>query len=184
MTLEVEDGTGKVNADSYVTVAYVTTYLTQRGVAEADWASLEAAAKEAAIRNATDYLQQRYGGRWRGTRRTYAQALDWPRAWVPRSEDPIYDGATSSTYYWWRVDEIPTPLKQASALLALKATTGELSVDIDRRTTEETVGPITIKYPDDASSREQVEYKAVEETLRRLLSEDDETDITGDSVRG
>ncbi len=180
--LIVEDGTGKVDAESFCSVDFADTYHANRNVAEADWFGLDPPVKEGLLRKATDYIQQQYSDRWRGTRRTYAQALDWPRAYVLRSEANIFDGPTSSNYYWWNENEVPTPLKNACAVLAFKAQTAELSPDLDRRTTEETVGPITIKYADGSQEREAVEFPEIDAMLRRLLDDDD--GITSDAVRG
>ena len=53
MTLVIEDGTGKSNAESYISVADADTYHSNRG--NTDWAALTTAEKERLLRIATDY---------------------------------------------------------------------------------------------------------------------------------
>lgn len=67
---------GAVNADSYVSVMDADAYFSARGVTA--WIGSEAD-REAALRRATDYLENTYRGRWVGTRTTRDQALAWPR---------------------------------------------------------------------------------------------------------
>jgi hypothetical protein len=68
MTLTVEDGTGKADAESYISVADADTYFTARN--NATWAALSTSDKEAALRKATDYMLQAYRVRWAGMRET------------------------------------------------------------------------------------------------------------------
>ena len=83
MSLIVEDGTGRADAESYASVSVADAYHTARG--NTAWAALATTAlKEAALRKATDYLGQTYGLRWKGYRMTTTQALDWPRELVCR----------------------------------------------------------------------------------------------------
>lgn len=79
MALVIEDGTGKADAESYVSVADADTYLTARYPNTLAWFALAEGAKEQALRLATDYVDTEYTGRWIGTRKTSTQALEWPR---------------------------------------------------------------------------------------------------------
>lgn len=81
MALIVEDGTGLANADSLVSVAEADAYFVSRNVTA--WAALSIAAKEAALRNAADFLVEQYETRWAGIRTSVDQALSWPRIGVP-----------------------------------------------------------------------------------------------------
>lgn len=111
MALIVEDGTGKVDAESYLSVADCDTYHTAQG--NSGWTGTSGA-KEIALRKATDYVDRLYGGTFLGTRKTTTQRLYWPRydAWV---DDVLVDSAT-----------IPRQLKEATAELALAALTEDL----------------------------------------------------------
>lgn len=67
MTLVVETGVAVRGANAYVNVAYVTAYLTARNrVTENSWSTAGTAVQEAAIIAATDYVEKRFGNRFRG----------------------------------------------------------------------------------------------------------------------
>lgn len=69
MTLIVEDGSGVSGANSYVTPAFVTAYLTDRNrQTESGWTSPEGVAESASVIAATDYIERRFGRRFRGQR--------------------------------------------------------------------------------------------------------------------
>lgn len=76
MALIVEDGTGRTNADAYVSVAEADAYFTTRNTA---WAGYANDAREAAIRFATSWIDDTYLGLWKGARVMEFQALAWPR---------------------------------------------------------------------------------------------------------
>lgn len=115
MALVVEDGTGKSNADAYISTADVTTYLTARRVAAdfATWTAADTPTKEIAVRLATQWLDSRYQERWRGVKFDGAQALNWPRDSVE------LDGFILSA------SDLPQQLLDATAELALKVTDGD-----------------------------------------------------------
>lgn len=80
MALVIETGVGVRGANSYVNIAYVTSYLTARNrQAENSWSTAVAAAQEAAIIAATDYVEKRFGHKFKGVSKTvfdesYAEA--------------------------------------------------------------------------------------------------------------
>ena len=154
MALTVEDGTGKATAESYGSVADATAYFAARG--NTAWASLASdALREAALRQATEYLDAVYAGRWKGDRYTAAQALSWPRYNV------LVDG------YALDADTLPTALVRATFELALRASAGELLSDAGAQVKSETVGPISVTYADGA--RQGTRYALVESMLSALL---------------
>ncbi len=113
MALIVEDGTGKTDADAYVAAAFVTTYQAARG--RAAWAVFSSTVKDECVRRATDYIDLRFGARFRGTRRTGTQALEWPRRDAYDNSGFAYQG-------------IPTALQKACAEYALiSGLVGELA---------------------------------------------------------
>lgn len=176
MTLEVEDGTCKANAESLCTVAAADTYHTNRG-RETTWSNLDEEVKEAKLRAATDYIQQMYADQWQGIRMTYTQALDWPRKYVPRTQDGSVINDPNADY-WWPETSIPAPIANACAELAFRAVSGDLISDLGRVTIEETAGPVSVKYA--PGSREQVRYEAVENILRRFLIPDEGPFVTAE----
>lgn len=154
MTLIVEDGTGRPNAESYASVAEADAYHAARGGVA--WAALIMTEKEVKLRLATDYLQQRFGGRWNGYRLTEVQALDWPRYGV------VVDRVTLAS------NAVPIQVRRACCELALKAITQSLTVDEAAQVKSKQVGPISVTYADGA--RQNTRFAAVENMLSQLLS--------------
>jgi hypothetical protein len=167
MALEVEDGTAKASAESYISVADADNHHSLRG--QTGWTGAEAV-KEAALRKATEYMVQVYRLRWKGTRVTSTQALDWPRNWVER-DDYAYvtqnGAATIGGSFYYPSDEVPPEVIWSCAELALKALTDELSPDIGRRTLREKVDVIEVEY--DPNSPQYVMFRAIDNMLRPLL---------------
>lgn len=77
MAIVVEDGTGSLASESYVSVADAVTYATNHGlVFDGDFPS-----SEAALRGATAFIDYRYRLRFPGIRTNRRlQALEWPRS--------------------------------------------------------------------------------------------------------
>jgi hypothetical protein len=125
MPLIVEDNTGLANAESYISVADADVYLANMG--RTSWAAATTAAKEIALRKATQYIDTAYS--FRGARvRGDLQALEFPR---------------DSGYEEWPVKR----LRDACCELAVIALGEELVVaNEDRPVTQETVGPLSVTY--------------------------------------
>ena len=158
MAIEVEDGSGKVDAVSYVSVADATTYFTARG--DETWAEQESTTQEAALVRATAAIDSWLRGRWLGTKKTQAQSLAWPRTGVVDEEG--FDILDTT---------IPTPLKQATcevAMIELSERFLQQSVSKDNTIASETVGPISVSYRADAPTVKT--YPHVEALLRGLAS--------------
>lgn len=153
MSIVVEDGTGLANAESYASVATADAYWAARSNPAA-WSSLDVVGKETNLRTATEYLV-RYSGRWRGSRVSATQALDWPRACVTVDRVTLPNNA------------IPVQLQRAVCELALKAASGPLTVDEGAQVKAEAIGPLSTTYADGA--RQQTRYAAVEAMLAPLL---------------
>ena len=164
MSLIVETGQQGADSEALCSVAFADAYHLGRG--NAAWAVLAVADKEAALRRATDYMEQVYRLRWAGYRRTDTQALSWPRYEVPRP-----DSAANATYGYgvgyYPFDSVPLEVQKACAELALKASASELAPDLDRPTTSETVGPISVTYA--AGAREAVRFRAIDNLLSPVL---------------
>lgn len=153
MALEVEDGTGKANSESYISVADADARHTALG--NADWIGATNL-KEEALRRATVFMLQAYRQRWIGTRRRTTQALDWPRI------DVIVDKYTPVA-----VDTVPSDVANACADLALKALAEALAPDLERGVIREKVGPIETEY--DRGSPQAKRYRAIEMMLAPYL---------------
>jgi hypothetical protein len=112
VTLTVEDGTGKPDADSYNDLAGVTALLAERGLVLPAGTTAE---NEAAARSATWYLDGTYD--FVGKIQYPTQALDWPRIYA-------YD-------HEWRPvppDTVPVQVLRAHAFLTYQARLGDLQV--------------------------------------------------------
>jgi len=156
--LTVETGAGLSNANGYLSVADATAYHGLRGNADS-WDAIDD--KEAAIIKATDYLLQKYRGRWKGYRNTTTQALDWPRSMV-EIED------TTPTYQYVASNVVPTEVKNACSELALKTVNGDLIVDTSSLASSETVGPVSVTYESGGSP--QTAFSAVGAMLKTYMS--------------
>jgi len=159
MALIVEDGTGRTDAESYISVTDATAYFAARG--NTTWAGLASdTVREQLLRKATDYMAQMYRVRWAGSRVTTTQALDWPRAWVPFKDAPSGYGACQPYY---PNNAVPLVVAHACAELAVRAASSDLAPDVGAQVKQETVGPISVTYADGA--RQVNAYKAVDAML-------------------
>jgi hypothetical protein len=150
MALTVEDGTGLAAADSYISIAAALVYHAAMG--NTAWAAATEAAQEIALRRAAQYLDTNY--RFRGERLTTTQALEWPRVWY----EP--DNRTEA----WPV----VAVENAACEAALRALSDTLREDVSAdQVTEETVGPITIKY---ARKTGQTRYPVVDAIIRKYTN--------------
>lgn len=153
MTLITEDGNGLTTAESYITVADADARHTALG--NTAWTGTDAV-KEAALRRATAFMEQRYRSRWKGTRMSRDQALSWPRY-----------GATVDG---WDVSSIivPADVANACADLALRALSDDLNPDTTRGIVREKVGPLETEY--DAYSPQSPRWNAVDQALAPYLN--------------
>lgn len=152
----VEDGTGKVDADSYISVADADYYHDMLG--NTAWTGPDTA-KEHALRKATQYMQQVYFDRWDGYRKTSTQALDWPREYVEIKGLRYVEYVTSTT--------IPQEVKNACASLALRALTDDLLADEERAVISESVDVISVTYGEYSPQRKR--YPEIERMLAKYL---------------
>lgn len=169
MTLVVEDGTGLTTSNGFVSVAYVDSYLADRArSSENSWQSNATSAKEAAIIAATDYIEQRFRHRYKGTRANETQALGWPRSYVVDSDGYTLDD-----------ESLPSALEKATAEYAVRALAGSLQPDptvsdsgkaITR--SREKVGPLETEFEYESGGGAAYitrPYPAADNLLRDLL---------------
>ncbi len=153
MALVIEDGSGKINSQSYVSLADVNAYADLYGLSHSH-------VTESVIMRAMRYLEGNYFERWIGVKKTETQALSWPRAWATRK-----DGYTQGE------SVIPVEVKNAVCALAIRATPNvNLSPDLVRGdfAVEEEIGPIRVKYANNAPAI--TVFRDVELMLRPVLS--------------
>lgn len=108
MTFIVEDGTGVADANSLCAVDYADAYFADRAIAA--WTGADVA-KQSALVRATDYIETRFGRRFKGELADTEQALSWPR--IDASADGI----------------VPASIRKATAEYALRALKSTLAPD-------------------------------------------------------
>lgn len=150
--LTVEDGSGRSDSESYVSVADANTRHTALG--NTAWTGADSV-KEAALRRATQYMEQAFRSRWKGTRLLRAQALSWPRYGA------VVDG--------WDVEStiVPDEVANACADLALRALSADLNADQTRAIIREKVGPLETEYS--PHSAQAVQYRSIDMMLAPFL---------------
>lgn len=148
MALIVEDGSGLDDAESYVSVADAGTYCTAHGLSA--WTGADGV-KEAALRNATQYIDTTYN--FRSAKSYQYQALEFPRQ--------MWD---------WDLDPLMTRLRSATVELAVKALTESMFADVEPNVvTLVKVGPIT-KQTRPADTSGQKRYAHVDALLKQLTT--------------
>lgn len=153
MSLVVEDGAGKADAESYVSVDYADAYHAARG--NTAWATLTTSAKEIALRNGTGYIDANYT--FKGQKNTQEQALQWPRY------NAIIDD------FLWPSDQLPLDLLKAACEMALRASAGPIQSDIASEVVKRSkVDVIEEEYFEPRNGGQPV-YSAVDNLLRRLV---------------
>jgi hypothetical protein len=175
--MSLDSTPGGSAAESYFSIAEADTYFTNRN--NSAWTGVTAA-KEAAARLGTQYIENTYRGRWVGLTATQTQALAWPRVDGARGGQgrafgygwlfPLYD------INGWPIDSttIPAQVKNAAmeaALLALSGTSLEPTLERGGqvKSLSEQVGPISTStvWADGASARDT--YTAIDGYLRGLV---------------
>lgn len=164
MPLVVEDGNGLSNSEAYCDVAFIAAFATKRGLTWPGNATTSAL-QEAAAAAGGDYLGNEDVFRYRGVKKTAAQAMAFPRTGCTERNGPAVGDS-----------EIPYRLKLANARLAvLAANSGTDGVLLDLDPPLERGGRIIVSkvdvlsttYADDAPPG--VVYGAVMGLLAPLL---------------
>ena len=127
-----------VGTDSYLSVADADTYWSDRN--NSTWSAASEAEKEAALREATQYLDANYT--WTGVLSVSDQVLDWPRFGA-------YDDEGRE------LSDIPTKVGQSCAELALAALSSRLvpvGSASGQETKKEKVGDIEVEYYEGSST--------------------------------
>lgn len=110
MTLVVEDGTGKADADSYASIADADAHNAE-WVGSSAWSDADPVAKERALRRAARFVDSHS---FLGARSNRDQALGWPRYGLGR-----IDGQHVAN------DTVPARVKRAAMEAAIKDAQGE-----------------------------------------------------------
>ena len=116
MVFKAEDGSAFTDSNSYITVAFADTHHADRN--NTIWIDdIDPTEKQAVLIRATDYIDKRFGRKFRGERKTRGQALEWPRTSAFDDDGFIFP-------------DLPLQLQKATAEYALRAfNVGVLSPD-------------------------------------------------------
>ena len=154
MAFTVEDGSGVTGANSYEAVADADTYHSDR--ANTAWDDETTASKQAALIEATDYIESHYT--WAtGYKTSDAQGLSWPRS-----------GAVDRHGWAFESTEVPQEVQDATSYLALQALSADLGGPLGRDQKKVKVGPVEVEYTDTAEAT--TAYPIVDGLLAGLVS--------------
>jgi len=103
MAFVVEDGTGITDANAYIAVAFFRDYHTDRGTDTSSFTPDSVV--EGAIVRATDYVDKRFGNKYRGFKQGKDQGLEWPRLSAFDNDDFLLNG----------IDAVPRQMQKAIA---------------------------------------------------------------------
>jgi hypothetical protein len=166
MALQVETGSGLVDAESYASVAQFRDYWTKRGT---DVSGLTDMVIEGLLRQGFDYMLENFRMKWNGFRVTTEQFADWPRDYCPR--DPTLLAQFSTYQYtndnYYPNNVVPVEVVRANIELANLAQTERLSIESERLTTQEKVGSLSVSY--DKSARDKRTFPFIDNLLRPFL---------------
>ena len=143
MALVVEDGTGKVDAESYVSVADAGAYAASHGLTFNVTGDPAIALAEKALRRATTWLDGQYRSQFLGYRRFGRnQRLEWPRSGAYVQAVP---------YGTIAQDEVPHEVVEATVEAAVRelAVPGALSPDVTPGRIQKSVrveGAVAVEY--------------------------------------
>jgi len=135
LSLVVEDGTGLINSNSYVTTSTVDAYWTARGGTAPLWLTYDQPTKNAAVMNASMWLDDAFRNSFKGYRTTRTQAMEWPRLAVLDE-------------FGFPFAPVPAEVIYATCEAALRAAAGALIPDLDRGNLieEQGAGSVHVKY--------------------------------------
>jgi hypothetical protein len=154
--LIIEDGSIVPDAEAYATVAEADTYWAERD-SPVEWTNLTTAQKEAALRQATEYLETNYC--YRSCIQDTTQPLAFPRLPFYDKEGRILAGT----------GVIPTAIKNANIELALRHAISNLLLDEtpnDNNIIREKVGDHEVEYDRAKQSNTKI-FAYVEKLLKR-----------------
>lgn len=161
MPLVVEDGSGRTDANSYISVEDANKYF--QDLPNAAWGGKTDEQKGAALIRATRFLDGRYGDRWVGVASTGAQALGWPRDDIPDQQ-----GDTQGRFV------LPKALLDVTCeVAALYFVVGDKGLDAPQEralvNSVRKVGPITTSLQFDRSATKGTVYPLISRMVRTLI---------------
>lgn len=167
----VENGTGLINADSYVSIEFADNYFSARGVS--GWVALTQNVKEQSLIRATDFIDNIY--QWCGKKATSEQSLRFPRINIVDYEGQPVEG-------------VPTCLKKAVCEAAQIASSGtELfqTKNENGDVVSETITTLSFTYAKSDKSESTTQttlYDSINTLLRGLFKEPSSNKVVSGKV--
>lgn len=166
MALVVEDGTGRVDSESYISVVDADIYISKYGLPLGlEWPdNYGIPEKEIALRLGTQYIDEMYRARWKGFKNNIDNALLWPRSGV---EVDGRFGLESAV--------IPVNLQRATAEAATRVSIDKIlfpdvtSPGTMRSKLIKIDGAITVRTDYVGGSSDRKRYTIIDELLADLL---------------
>jgi hypothetical protein len=162
VALVPETGAGLANADAYDSIAGVTTTLTKYGE-ETAWLALASdTVREQVARKA--FRRMNTEPRYRGTKKTAAQAGEWPRVYA-------YD----DDGYSYPDDEVPSGIKEAFAQFCAEGSVAGADLQPNETTPGTikseavSIGPISESITYESAKSPSVYYRKAQSLLRELV---------------
>jgi hypothetical protein len=150
----VEDGSGKSDATSYVSLNEADQFHENHG--STDWSALSQDEKYVALISATSYIDSYFT--WvHGRRTNETQALDWPRI-----------GAYDEDEYYFDETEVPQQVKDACCALALRASSEDIVSDSERPVKAFKAGSVSVEFEEGTSGLNT--YNQVNALLKGLVT--------------
>lgn len=113
-----------LNSESYISVANARTYISNFYGTSHAFYSLSDTVTEQLLRRSAQFMEGKYENRWRGYRKTYEQALAWPRTSV---DDPLRSPLVEELSYPQAI------LGRAQVEIAIRLNAGtDVNPDLDR----------------------------------------------------
>lgn len=147
MAFVYEDGTGKADANSFASVAFADAYFADRSIAT--WTGTDAE-KQACLVKATDYIEGRFGLRFKGEKETELQALAFPRTGVSGMPVNLLKATSEYALRAKAAALAPDPKMDASglAIVGIKKKVGPIETDTQFATSGSGSVPATFRpYP-------------------------------------
>jgi len=143
MGLIVEDGTGKSDANTYVSLAEADAYFVDHG-APASWSGVASGSRIAALKYATSSMNS-FG--WIGSLFNFTQALAWPRIGAIDAEGRDVSG-------------IPQRVKDAQCEYAFAHVQKSIVTPVDRNDVLQSVsaGSVSLTWKDNAPVDRDFDY--------------------------
>lgn len=165
----VEDGTGLLDSNSYVSLEYADDYFSSHGFNK--WEELTESEKEVLMVNATDYVDNIFD--WKGIKETQEQSLAFPRSNLYTKDGYLVEGVPKQLK-----DAVCEAIKQMISNQTLFKTSNE-----NGAVTSERIGELSFTYDVSQKTENATLYEAINSRLKGLYNDSTKKKILSAQVR-